>query len=206
MIADAIQTVLFYGLAVATVTLALAVVMNRHLLRAAVCLMGVLTASACLYVIMGAEYMAGVQILVYVGGIVVLIVFTVMLTSSIDLLEDKPAYLRKVLGLLVAGPLAVGITTALLHSPFAEETGGTRLGDDTLAVGRTMLDFGPQGYVLPFEIISLLLLAAAIGGIVVARRTPPDTQPFTSGGDLPHEVDHVRALSQRERRRAEVRR
>jgi hypothetical protein len=52
-----------------------------------------------------------------------------------------------------------------------------------------LLDNGAGGYVLPFETVSVLLLVAAIGGIVVARKTPPPDQPFTSGGDRTGEAD-----------------
>lgn len=68
---------------------------------------------------------------------------------------------------------------------------------NTEAIGMKLLDTGSNGYVLPFEIISVLLLAAMIGGIVVARKTPPREQPFTTGGDLPGEAQVNLPRSQR---------
>jgi NADH-quinone oxidoreductase subunit J len=185
---DATNTILFYVLGAAAVLLALAVVNSRRLLRAAIYLMGVLAMSAGLYILLGAEFLAGIQVLVYVGGIVVLIVFAVMLTRSADLLVDKPTIGRMVLGGVASISFLVLSSLILWFSNFQPRPGGAAPADNTLAIGRQLLDTGAGGYVLPFEIISLLLLAAIIGGIVIARKTPPRNQPFTSGGDLPGEV------------------
>jgi len=185
---EATSTILFYVLGAAAVVLALAVVNSRRLLRAAIYLMGVLAMSAGLYILLGAEFLAGIQVLVYVGGIMVLIVFAVMLTRSADLLVDKPTVGRMVLGGTTS--IAFLILSGLIFwsSNFQPRPGAAGPADNTLAIGRQLLDTGAGGYVLPFEIISLLLLAAVIGGIVIARKTPPRGQPLTSGGDLPGEV------------------
>jgi len=186
---EAVYTILFYVLAAMAVVLALAVVNARRLLRAAIYLMGVLTASAGLYVMLSAEFLAGIQVLVYVGGIVVLIVFAIMLTRSAELLEDDPSLHRKIAG-AIASIMFLAVTGGILWAtPFARLSEGGPAGDSARLIGQKLLDTGPQGYVLPFELISLLLLAAAIGGIVVARKTPPPDQPFTSGGDRPGEAE-----------------
>ena len=185
---DATSTILFYVLGAAAVLLALAVVNSRRLLRAAIYLMGVLAMSAGLYILLGAEFLAGIQVLVYVGGIVVLIVFAVMLTRSADLLVDKPTVGRMVLGGVTSIAFLVLSAVIFWFSNFQPHPGAAAPSDNTLAIGRQLLDTGAGGYVLPFEIISLLLLAAIIGGIVIARKTPPRNQPLTSGGDLPGEV------------------
>ena len=96
MISDAIYTLLFYFFSAFAIIFALAVTISRRMLRAAVYLMMVLLASACMYVMLGAEFLAGIQVLVYVGGIVVLIVFAVMLTRSAELQLDKPPLHRKI--------------------------------------------------------------------------------------------------------------
>jgi NADH-quinone oxidoreductase subunit J len=190
-------TVLFYVLGAAAVVMALVVVNAQRLLRAAVCLMGVLFTTAGLYVMLGAEFLAGVQVLVYVGGIVVLIAFAIMLTHSSDLQADRPSLVRRALAAL--GSLGfLAVTLFVLQTsqfPIAQAT--KPIPDNTAAIGRQLLDSGPGGYVLPFEVISLLLLAAVLGGIVAARKTPPPRQPFTSGGDLPGEADVTRPRSQR---------
>lgn len=201
MISAAVQSMLFYLFAFVAILLALAVVNTRRLLRAAIFLMGVLLTSAALYILLNAEFLAGVQVLVYVGGIVVLIVFAVMLTRSADLQADKPSWKRQALaavGSIGFLALTAGVFCTMKLPAAANE--GPAL-DNTQAIGRTLLDQGGGGYVLPFEIISLLLLAAAIGGIVVARKTPPTAQPFTTGGDQPGEAEFHLPLSQREKAR-----
>ena len=198
MIASALYTVLFWGVAAATVLLALAVVNTRKLLRAAIALMGALSATAALYVMLDAQFLAGVQVLVYVGGIVVLIVFAIMLTRSGELLEDNPTPERKIVGAFISIVFLALSAAAVWVGPFTVDPAGKAPANDALAIGKALLDAGPGGYVAPFEVISLLLLAAMLGGIVIARKTPPPDQPFTSGGDLPGETDVYRPLSQRD--------
>ena len=205
MIAEAAFTVMFYFLAIASIVFALCVVMSRRLLRAAIALMMTLTMSAGLYLLLEAEFLAGVQILVYVGGIVVLIVFAVMLTRAGDLIEERPTFSRKVIGGLSSGLLAL-VTCVVLCEEAGQglsqyeipEVFPSAPANETHEIGRLLLDFGQSGYVLPFEVISLLLLSAVIAGIVIARRTPPTGQPITSGGDLPSEVDFHPPSSQRD--------
>ena len=182
--------------AIAAVLLALAVVRSRRLLRAAVYLMGVLVVSAGLYVMLGGEFLAGIQVLVYVGGIVILIVFAIMLTRSAELLEDQPSMSRRIVGGITA-LLFLGLTAITLWmTPFTNIGEAPSGGDAARPIGQKLLDPGTNGYVLAFELISLLLLAATIGGIVVARKTPPPSQPFTSGGDQTGEADIVLPLRQ----------
>jgi NADH-quinone oxidoreductase subunit J len=197
MIEQAMVTILFYGFAAAAILLALAVTISRNLLRAAVCLMGVLSIQAAFYILLAADFLAGVQVLVYVGGIVVVIAFVITLTRSSQLLMDSPSRHRKLLAAVVAVGFAVISSASLwmsaMHRPSVEQS---RL-DSTRAIGLALLDTGGSGYVLPFEVISVLLLAAMIGGIVIARKTPPSDQPFTSRGDQPGEADAALPKSQR---------
>ena len=164
------QNLLFFLFAVSAVVLAVGVVTTRRILRAAVYLTGVLFCGAAFYLMLQAEFLAGVQVLVYIGGIVVLLVFAVMLTSSSELLEDHPARGRQLMGMF--GALAFFTLTAvsLWHTDFAFLESPQRSNDDVREIGLRLLDAGPGGFVLPFEVISVLLLAAVIGGIVVARK------------------------------------
>lgn len=184
MIADATYTVMFYGISAIVILFALVAVNVRKLLRAALALMGMLAMSAGLYVLLRAEFLAGVQILVYVGGIVVLIVFAIMLTRSSELLEDHPAPLRRTLGAVFSISFMLISSVALRSTGFAVSDTTQAPPDDVRAIGMALLDRGTSGYLLPFEVISLLLLVAVIGGTVVARKTPPKDQPFTTGGDM----------------------
>lgn len=182
-------TLLFYGLAAVSVLAALGAVLSRHILRAALALMVVLLMSAGLYLLLDAEFLAGVQVLVYVGGIVVLLAFAIMLTSSMELLEDHPSLLRRLVG-AVAAAAFFGVTTRILTAQaFQPATALTRTTEDAVVVGRMLLDRGATGYVLPFEIISLLLLAVVIGGVVVARKkavaNPAETKGEPTDARLP---------------------
>jgi NADH-quinone oxidoreductase subunit J len=202
VISDAVYTLLFYVIAFAAIVLAIAVTTSRRLLRAAVYLMGALLMSAGLYVMLGAEFLAGIQVLVYVGGIVIVIVFAVMLTRSAELQLDTPPLRRKIMGMLASITFAAMTGWVCWTSVFAtaEQTAATA--DNTKAIGLKLLDTGGSGYILPFEIISLLLLAAMIGGIVIARKTPPSQQPFTTNGDLPGEATVSLPQNQRKKPQA----
>jgi NADH-quinone oxidoreductase subunit J len=197
VISDAVYTILFYVIAIVAIALALAVTTSRRLLRAAIYLMGVLLMSAGLYVMLGAEFLAGIQVLVYVGGIVVLIVFAVMLTRSAELQLDNPPLHRKIIGVLSGAAFAAITGWIGWTSQFGVSEKAALPQVNTEAIGMKLLDTSGTGYVLPFEVITLLLLAAIIGGIVIARKTPPHGQPFTSGGDLPGEAQVTLPRSQR---------
>lgn len=173
MLSGAVINVLFYVLAAMAILFAVAVVCCRRILRAAVCLMGVLAMSAGFYVLLGAEFLAGVQILVYVGGIVVLMVFAIMLTASTDMIEERPSLGRKSVGLLAAGGFLAMAIPAFYLSDFSVMRETVVAGDATRELGRHLLSYGPEGFVLPFEMVSLLLLGVAIGGIVLARKRDP---------------------------------
>jgi NADH-quinone oxidoreductase subunit J len=199
MIEQAAYTVLFYFFAAAMVVAAVGVTLCRRMLRAAMCLMAVLLVSAALYVMLKAYFLAGIQVLVYVGGVVVLIVFAVMLTQSLQEPFERPSALRKTLAAVGAIVFAgVGVYT-LLHSGFNADAAvaAPAAADNTASIGMKLMDTGPGGYVLPFEIISVLLLAAAVGAIVVARKSPPRDQPFTTGGDQPGEAGVALPKSQK---------
>jgi NADH-quinone oxidoreductase subunit J len=197
MVEQAAYTVFFYVFAATAVVLSLAVAVSRHLLRAAVYLMGALIASAAFYVMLGAEFLAGIQVLVYIGGITVVIAFAVMLTQSTQLQLDKPTGCRKIAAFLSAAAFAVAGGWAIGTSSFGQSPESPISADSTRSIGLALLDPGAGGYVLPFEIVSVLLLAAVIGGVVVARKTPPPAQPFTSGGDRAGEADTTMPKTQR---------
>ncbi|MGC9666572.1 NADH-quinone oxidoreductase subunit J [Planosporangium sp. 12N6] len=156
--------VLLAGLGAIALGAGALVVSTRHIVRAGLWLVVTLGATAGLYLVLTAELVAWVQVLLYVGAVVVLLLFAVMLTrapigASADL--DRPRWA----GLLVGGGAGVGLAALLVHAyrwtrvelP-AAGTGAERIGAE---VFRT--------WVLPFEVLSVLLLAALIGAIVVSR-------------------------------------
>jgi NADH-quinone oxidoreductase subunit J len=172
MITTLISDILFYVLAFVAIGFALLAVNTQHVLRATLYLMIVLIMTAGLYLLLGFEFIAGVQILVYVGGIVVLLIFAVMLTHSQALLDDTAPPRRKVLGMITACGFFVVSSAVLLSTEFPQSPAPLSAAAQIPEIGRKMLDFGSSGYVAPFEVISLLLLAAVLGGIVIARKVP----------------------------------
>lgn len=148
---------------------ALAVVLNRNLFRGTVWLMVSLFGVAGLFVLLSAPFLAAVQILVYIGAIAILFTFAVMLTRSLTQLNVRfwrlwpnffsAVLLFVVLFVTVILPVFVGLEVdpAIVNADVA----------DTTDLGIALVD--RNGFVLPFEVASLLLTAAMIGAIVIAR-------------------------------------
>lgn len=157
-------TVVFYLLATLTVGSAVGVVVTTNVVHSALALMGTLLGVASLFVLLHADFLGVVQLLVYVGGILVLTLFAVMLTSRADVRVSNrsvgraPALLvtALLLGLLV---VVAGQTPWLVTDAPPPET-------TVYALGNAFL--GP--YVLPFEVASIVLLVALIGAVVVSRK------------------------------------
>ncbi len=170
MLSETVTTLLFYLFAFLAILLALGVVTARRILRAAVFLAGVLVCTAAFYIFLDMEFLAGIQVLVYIGGIVVLLVFAIMLTSSVEFVEERPSLMRKILGVMGAGAFFAVTVAAFVHTKYGFKPDGVRPESEVAEIGRKLLSYKADGYVLPFELISLLLLAALIGGIVIARK------------------------------------
>lgn len=146
---------------------------TRKILRAATYLLFVLLGTAAFYFQLGYEFLGAVQIAVYAGGILVLFVFSILLTSRPDDKSKMPAGARRFMGITasVLGALLLGY--ALFTMPFAE---GISLSDALMnqdvnmqMIGHSLLSTDKFGYLLPFEAVSVLLLACIIGGVTIAR-------------------------------------
>lgn len=161
---------LFYGIAFLIILFGFAAMGTRHILRSAMYLMAVLFLSAGIYLILGAEFLAGAQILIYVGGIIVLLVFAVMLTRSQDLIVDQPLLKQKLLGAATAGTFFIVSAVLIYNSPLAVEKDLPNQVASISLLGKSFVDTGSHGYVFPFEVISFLLLGVLIGGSVIARK------------------------------------
>ncbi len=164
--------IIFYTLASVMIVFSLLAVTTRKILRAAVYLLFALGGTAALYFMVGYNFLAAVQLIVYVGGIVVLIIFSILLTSHINEKLQKPDPLKLILTAVVA---LAGTSLVLYvlgnHTFIAQNpTGATA---DVETIGLMLLNYGTGGYVLPFEVISILLLAAMVGAIVIAKRNKP---------------------------------
>ena len=157
-------TIVFSVIAVATAVASIGVVVARKILHAALALAGALMGAAALFLLLGAEFVGLVQILVYIGAVVVLFMFGIMLTSANQgrqAVDNDQRPLAAVVALGVFGVLAAGILSA-----FGGEELHLRHAFPTSELGQAIF----TTWVLPFEAISFLLLAALVGAIVLARR------------------------------------
>lgn len=145
-------------------------VTTRKILRAATYLLFTLFAAAVVYFMLDYQFLGAVQIAVYAGGIVVLFVFAILLTSHPGSNSERLASKRRVLG-LIASLLMLGVCGYSLLSRCNLFAGKPQMETlDMQAVGTAMMGTGAGQYLLPFEAVSVLLLACIIGGIVVARK------------------------------------
>jgi NADH-quinone oxidoreductase subunit J len=163
------QNVAFWILAVVMAVAAIGVVRTRNVVHAALFLVVVLAGVAAQYILIAAEFVAWVQVFIYIGAVVILFLFGIMLTRApMEAQGDLDNDQRWPAAVVAAGILAVLIV--MLVDAFGDDE--IRLADDLLHVGRS----GPVGdsifrsFVVPFEVVSMLLLAALVGAVAIARR------------------------------------
>ena len=156
---------MFYAFAAFTVLCAAGVAFSSNIVYSAFALLGTLFGVAALYVFLAADFVAGAQFLIYIGGVLVLILFAVMLTHRIaDVAVSNRAVGSAQALLIVVGASAIlGRALLIARWPVVAELPDA---PTTHAIGNGFL--GP--YVLPFELASFVLLAVLIGAIVVSRK------------------------------------
>jgi NADH-quinone oxidoreductase subunit J len=166
--------IIFYILSAFILGTALLSVTTNKIFRSAIWLLFSLIGIAGLYFWMQVEFIAAVQIVVYVGGIVVLIIFSIFLTQQAGKEMTKPPLVRT-----IASILAVVFGFALTYLLIYENgfsSGGKNFDWSVQKIGTQMLETGEHGYALPFEVVSILLLAAMIGCIVIALKSKPEAK------------------------------
>ncbi|MFQ5882171.1 MAG: NADH-quinone oxidoreductase subunit J [Candidatus Methylomirabilales bacterium] len=155
---------IFFALAAFTVAAALLVVLGRNIVHSAVALIFSFCGVAGIYVLLDAEFLAAVQVLIYVGGITILLLFAIMLTTRI---AARVVVFNEQVGL--SALIVLGITAILVYASLKgiQVSGQPPAPIETApALGRLLL----TTHVLPFEVASVLLLAAMVGAIILARR------------------------------------
>lgn len=184
------RNILFYVLSILTLLSAIAVVTTRHLFRGALALIGVLSGIAGMYLLMNAQFLAAVQITVYIGGIVVLIVYVVMLVS--DVIHggiSATQTWRKVVSGLLAAILFVLLTIAVTPLGLIDSTSAANQRSASIAeIGKALLSPEKGGFILAFELISLLLIAAIIGAVTIAYPSKEKEIEEPQKGELLEEV------------------
>ncbi|NOY35981.1 MAG: NADH-quinone oxidoreductase subunit J [Chlorobi bacterium] len=165
-----LNVVMFYLLSGVILTFSVLTVTSRKMLRAAVYLLFVLVATSGLYFLLKFQFLAAVQLTLYAGGIVVLIIFSILLTSHISEKFKKPETWKLWMGItaFVLGS-ALALWTLLSHN-FVKEPGVKEIPVNMHVIGNQLLGVGKNGFALPFEIISLLLLASMVAAIVIAKK------------------------------------
>lgn len=162
--------VMYFILALSLIVFSVMAVTTRKILRAATYLLFTLFATAGVYFMLDFEFLGGVQIAVYAGGIVVLFVFSILLTSQPGENAAPLASRGRIIGLLAAiAMLGCGVWSLVSRCiNFAKLPEMSN--PDMQTIGKAMMSTGDGGYLLPFEAISILLLACIIGGVVIARK------------------------------------
>ena len=160
---------IFYLLGIMTMVFGVMAVTSRQIFRSAIYLLFTLIGIAGIYFWLEYEFIAAVQIIVYVGGIVVLIIFSILLTQQAGEKLPSQKTTRKIAAALAAfSGLALVMVQVLQHS-FVPTT-LPAIDPGIKSIGTQLLNVDQNGLALPFEVISILLLAAMIGCIVIAMR------------------------------------
>ena len=156
---------LFYALAGMTLVGAAGVALSRNILYSAIGLLAALLGAGSLYVFLSADFLAVTQLLVYIGGVLVLLLFAVMLTNRITEIQVSNASLGVVGGLLLAVAVAPVLLAVATVTPWAVIEPAT-VTHTTAEIGDGFL----TRWLLPFEVASMVLLATLIGAVVIARK------------------------------------
>ena len=159
--------VLFYICAVLAVLAALNVVLQRTPVYSALSLIVVMCALAVVYLLLGAEFMAVIQVIVYAGAIMVLFVFVIMLLNAGRETPSQRSQLARWLGApLVAALLLEVLAVVWTEFPAESVASPAALDAGPKAIGQRLF----QIYVLPFEVTSILILVAILGAVVLAKK------------------------------------
>ena len=163
------QQVAFWILALAMCAAAIGVVRTSNIVHAALFLVVVLAGAAAQYILLAAEFVAWVQVLIYIGAIVILFLFGIMLTRAPMRPEGSMDNSQRLAAAIVSLFL-FGVITALFVDAYHGKE--IKLSDDLVLIGSSghVADSIFRSYLVPFEVVSMLLLAALVGAVVIARR------------------------------------
>lgn len=170
------ESLVFVILAAIVAVFSVLSVTTKRIIRAATYLLFVLFGTAGLYFLMGYTFLGAVQVMVYAGGVVVLYIFAIMLTGKTKDAQQKPLCLCMCAAGLIAALIGAGLLMfTFISTEFASKALNPELTNEGAAgsvnqLGQLLLSAGDGGYLLPFEAVSVLLLACIIGGLIIARK------------------------------------
>lgn len=157
---------LFYVFAAGAIVSGAGVAFSRNIIYSALALLGTLLSTGALYVFLNADYVAVTQLLIYVGGVLILILFAVMLTSRIDEKSHSNPSTGVFAGLALLVALIGVFGFVATKTPWKSSAAPVERTETATSLGNLFLG----RYLLPFEVSSLVLLATLIGAVVVARK------------------------------------
>jgi NADH-quinone oxidoreductase subunit J len=160
-----IKIAIFYIISLITVGSAAAVAFSRNLLYSAFALLGVFAGVVGLYIMLSADFVAIVQLVIYIGGVLILILFAVMLTTKIGEVKISNRAMAPIAAFICIGALG-GFVGKMYWSTLWTTSQTETFAPTTQAIGNKLLG----EYLLPFEIISLLLVLVMVGAVVLGRR------------------------------------
>ncbi len=158
---------IFYAVALMMIVFAIASVTTRKMLRSVIYLLFVLTGIAGIFFLVDYNFLAAIQLTVYAGGIIVLVIFSVLLVHQIEMKLEVAKISKKIVTAL-ACLVGTGVFVTTIYSydfKVAENATTTTTAD----IGFGLLSYEAGGFILPFEVISVLLLAAMVGAIIIAK-------------------------------------
>jgi NADH-quinone oxidoreductase subunit J len=161
---DNASAALFYLFAIMSGASAIGVAISRNIVRTAVCLLFTLVGVAGLYFLLHAEFLAAVQLVVYAGGTLILIIFGVMLTSKSPFSRFEPKLGEVILAISICSILLFALVMGVARTKFADEPLATEL-YPVDRLGQVLLG----DYLIPFEVVSVLLLVVMIGAAYLAK-------------------------------------
>ena len=168
----------FYVVAIVMLVTAVFTVAVKNILQSAVALIFSFVATAILYLLLHAEFIALAQVMVYVGGVVIFVVFTILLTSHLG----EEAFSTKIPRIFAAFALSVAFVFVMVKCILPVESlssGVVRAPEGYSGLEQfslRLLGYGPDGFIIPFEVVSVLLLMTLICAITVARKTKDEVE------------------------------
>ena len=161
---DNVSAALFYLFAIMSGASAIGVAVSRNIVRTAVCLLFTLVGVAGLYFLLHAEFLAAVQLVVYAGGTLILIIFGVMLTSKSPFSRFEPKLGEVIIAISISSILLFALILGIARTSFANGPMSSEL-YPVDRLGQVLLG----DYLVPFEIVSVLLLVVMIGAAYLAK-------------------------------------
>jgi len=158
------QVIAFWIFAVAIVGAALGVVLLKNVFRAAILLITCFLGVAGIFILLSADFLAAMQILIYVGAIAILVILAIMLTRELSI--GSPSNKFKIPALIIAGLFGLGIILTVINTKWLINTTAPA---PTTTSGLAVKPFSKDGFILPVEIIPTVLLATILGAIVLIK-------------------------------------